>query len=163
MYFLYDHLKEGSFRTGYADTDSMCLGLSRTRPIPTNATQEEYYRCLFDDLVKPSMKESWEAQWKSWFVTTNEISDQRMPGKLKCKLFNCSLNSDLLISYEYLAEFGISKGHFIALSAKCYFTYDMETEGRKLGAKGCSNLNGLDVKIFLDKLYNHTIHKFKMR
>ena len=89
MYFLYDHLKEGSFRTGYADTDSMCLGLSRTRTIPPNATPEEYYRCLFDDLVKPSMRESWEAQWKSWFVTTKEISDQRMPGKLKCKSCDC--------------------------------------------------------------------------
>ena len=39
----------------------------------------------------------------------------------------------------------------------------METGDHKLGAKGCSNLNGLNVNIFLDKLYNHTIHKFKMR
>ena len=85
MFFLYTHLKEGSFRPGYADTDSMCLGLTRTRPIPSDADPEEYYRCLFDDLVKPSMRESWEKQWKQWFVCTNDVTDQRMPGKLKSK------------------------------------------------------------------------------
>ena len=67
------------------------------------------------------------------------------------------------ILYEYLAEFGISKGHFIALSSKCYFTHDMETGDRKLGAKGCSNHGDLDFQIYLEKLYNHTSHKFKMR
>ena len=87
MMFLYRHLKEGSFRPGYADTDSMCLGLSRSRPIPENADPEQYYRAIFDPIVKDEMRDSWERQWKSWFVTTNEVSDQRMPGKLKSKYF----------------------------------------------------------------------------
>ena len=85
MMFLYQHLKEGSFRPGYADTDSMCLGLSGSHQIPENADPEQYYRAIFDPIVKDEMRESWERQWKSWFVTTNEVSDQRMPGKLKSK------------------------------------------------------------------------------
>ena len=85
MMFLYDHLKPGSFRNSYADTDSMCLGLSRTKTIPPNATLEEYYRCLFDPLVRPEMLESWEAKWKDWICTTKEVRDQRKPGKLKSK------------------------------------------------------------------------------
>ena len=83
MNFLRVHLLPGSFRSSYCDTDSMCLGLSRTQPIPENATLEQYYRCLFDPLVRPEMRDSWESQWKSWFVTTDTIEDQRKPGKLK--------------------------------------------------------------------------------
>ena len=85
MYYLQDHLLPGSFRPSYADTDSICLGLSRTSPIPPKASPEEYYRCLFDPLVKPDMRESWESSWKDWFVTTNTVQDQRKPGKLKSK------------------------------------------------------------------------------
>ena len=43
MEFLYLHLKPGSFRPGYADTDSMCLGLSKTA-IPKDSSTEAYYR-----------------------------------------------------------------------------------------------------------------------
>ena len=85
MYYLYHHLLPGSFRPSYADTDSMCLGLSRTKPIPPNASEEQYYRSIFDDLVRPEMRDSWESSWKSWFVTTDKVEDQRKPGKLKSK------------------------------------------------------------------------------
>ena len=83
MYFLLDHLEPGSFRTGYCDTDSMCLGLSKSNSIPENCEPEEYYRSIFDPIVREDMKSSWEANWKKWFVTTNEVVDQRTPGKLK--------------------------------------------------------------------------------
>ena len=86
MFYLRDHLLPGSFRPSYADTDSMCLGLSRSRPIPENATPKEFYRCLFDPLVRPEKRESWESTWGDWFVTTNEVEDQRKPGKLKSKI-----------------------------------------------------------------------------
>lgn len=75
----------GSFRPAYADTDSMVLGLSRTKPISEDATLEEYYRSLFDPLVKPEMRESWEAKWKDWICTTTAVEDQRKPGKFKSK------------------------------------------------------------------------------
>ena len=85
MQYLYLHLRPGSFVSSYADTDSMCLGLSRTKPIPKDATLEEYYRCLFDPLVRPEMLESWKATWTQWFCTTDAVEDQRKPGKLKSK------------------------------------------------------------------------------
>ena len=83
MYFLLDHLEPGSFRHAYADTDSMCLGLSKSNPIPPNCKPEVYYRAIFDNIVRSDMKKSWEANWKQWFVTTDAVIDQRTPGKLK--------------------------------------------------------------------------------
>ena len=83
MTFLYDHLQKGSFRTAYADTDSMCLGLTRTQSLRVGMTREEEYRAIFDPIVKPEMRDSWENTWKDWFVTTNQVEDERLPGKLK--------------------------------------------------------------------------------
>ena len=48
-------------------------------------TREEEYRAIFDPIVKPEMRDSWEKTWKSWFVTTSEVEDERFPGKLKSK------------------------------------------------------------------------------
>ena len=81
MYWLEDHLEEGSFKSCYADTDSMALALTRSGPEIEDP--EASLRSLFDPLVKPSKKASWESSWKSWFVTTDEIWDIRKPGKLK--------------------------------------------------------------------------------
>ena len=115
MNFLRVHLLPGSFRSSYCDTDSMCLGLSRTQPIPENATLEQYYRCLFDPLVRPEMKDSWESQWKSWFVTTDTIEDQRKPGKLKSTFSN-----DHSILYSmYLQKFKRNSGYQKAISSPC--------------------------------------------
>ena len=47
MEFLYTHLETGSFRPAYADTDSMCLGLSKTT-VPVDGTTEAYYRMDVD-------------------------------------------------------------------------------------------------------------------
>ena len=81
MYWLEEHLEEGAFKTCYADTDSMALALTRSGP--EHEIPEHNLRSLFDPLVKPSKKESWEVSWKDWFVTTDEIWDIRKPGKLK--------------------------------------------------------------------------------
>ena len=63
---------------------SMCLGLSETNIAQTYSDDKEtQLRALFDPLVKPEMKASWEKGWKSWFVTTSEVPDLRKPGKLK--------------------------------------------------------------------------------
>ena len=43
MEFLYAHLEPGSFRTAYADTDSMCIGLSKST-VPKDQSIEAYYR-----------------------------------------------------------------------------------------------------------------------
>ena len=83
MYWLEEHLEDGAFKTCYADTDSMALALTRSGPEHKNP--EQNLRALFDPLVKSSKKASWEATWKEWFVTTDEIWDIRKPGKLKGK------------------------------------------------------------------------------
>ena len=44
---------------------------------------EQKLRAVFDPIVRPDMRESWEKQWKDWFCTTTEVEDQRWPGKLK--------------------------------------------------------------------------------
>ena len=86
MYWLEEHLEPGSFKTCYADTDSMALALTQSGPETDDP--ELNLRSLFDPIIKPSKKDSWEVTWKNWFVTTNEIWDIRKPGKLKGKVVN---------------------------------------------------------------------------
>lgn len=83
MFFLKDHLIEGSFRNCYTDTDSCCLATTQTGEMRSDMTAEQRYRAIFDPIVKPEMRESWERQWKAWFVTTDAVEDNRFPGKLK--------------------------------------------------------------------------------
>ena len=84
MYFLERHLEEGSFKTVYADTDSMALALTRTNI--NNDSLRDRLKGMFEPVVKPSMKSSWEENWDKWFVTTKETKDIRCPGKLKGNL-----------------------------------------------------------------------------
>ena len=83
MNFLHQHLKPGSFRNCYTDTDSVCLATTATGQVTAEMSIEAKYRAIFDPIVKPEMRDSWEQNWKSWFVTTDEVEDQRFPGKLK--------------------------------------------------------------------------------
>ena len=61
----------------------MCLALTETNTDCCSDNKETQLRALFDPLIKPEMRESWENQWSSWFVTTNAVPDLRKPGKLK--------------------------------------------------------------------------------
>ena len=49
MEFLYTHLERGSFQPAYADTDSMCLGLSKS-VTPKDDSMESYYRLITHSL-----------------------------------------------------------------------------------------------------------------
>ena len=83
MWYLYEHLKPGSFRAIYADTDSMCLALSRSRFDKTDDL-EGLTRGLFEPILKDEMRLSWEETFKNkWFVTTRDPRDEKKPGKLK--------------------------------------------------------------------------------
>ena len=84
MWGLYDHLQPGSFKAIYADTDSMCLALSRSRFGDTDDL-EDLHRGLYDPIVKEEMRESWEKWFKEWFVTTRDARDEKRPGKWKSK------------------------------------------------------------------------------
>ena len=82
MMFIYTHFKPGSFRPTYCDTDSMAMTLSESK-FPDTDDPEEFHRGLFDGLIRDDKRESWESQWKDWFVTTSCVEDLRKPGKLK--------------------------------------------------------------------------------
>ena len=47
-----------------------------------------HQRSIYDPIVRPEMRQSWELKWKSWFVTTDAVEDQRCPGKLKSELYS---------------------------------------------------------------------------
>ena len=83
MFFLKDHLIEGTFTTAYCDTDSMALATCRTDEELNGSTMEEKLRAVFDPIVKPEMRNHWEANWKKWFVTEDTVEDEKFPGKLK--------------------------------------------------------------------------------
>ena len=92
MWFLYDHLEAGSFRPCYADTDSMCLALSKSIPSSPDDDIETSLKKLFDPIIKPHMRQSWEEKWRSWFVTSEAVEDQRFPGKLKGENIVCCIS-----------------------------------------------------------------------
>ena len=88
MWFLFDHLEPGSFRTCYADTDSIAIATTKTATITDTMSKVDRFRCVFEPILRPEMRESWNKLWKSWFVTTNTIEDGLCPGKLKCKFLS---------------------------------------------------------------------------
>ena len=73
MFFLYHHLEKGSFINCYADTDSMCLATTKSLSLSEKPTDEEKLRAIFDPIVRPEMRESWEAQWKVIMIKLNII------------------------------------------------------------------------------------------
>ena len=152
MYWLEEHLEDGSFKTCYADTDSMALALTKSGP--ESDDPELSLRSLFDPIVKPSMRESWEASWKTWFVTTDEIWDIRKPGKLKGKL-RLKLNN----FWTILVEFQFRHGRFIALSPKTYHAINTATKDVKAGLKGVSHAAAKNITLedFLKCLYDDVV------
>mgnify|MGYP003329157010 CR=1 FL=1 len=83
MDFLFTHIEPGAIVPFYCDTDSIFLGTTKSQSRTADMTTEQKLRAVFDPIVRMEMKASWENKWKSWFVTTNEVEDQRRPGKLK--------------------------------------------------------------------------------
>ena len=145
MFYLFNHLEPGSFRSVYADTDSMCLALTKSRPVE-NDTEEEKYRALFDPIVRPDMRDSWESTWKDWICTTTEVEDIRTPGKFKC-------------------EFLFRRGRFCALSPKTYFAYDKDADDKKTGYKGICHAEArkLGLNTYLECLYGSTSKEVENR
>ena len=59
----------------------MAIAFTRTRDCQSESLENQY-RSVFDPIVRPDMLESWEEKWRQWFVTTNNVLDQRQPGKV---------------------------------------------------------------------------------
>ena len=145
MFYLFQHLEPGSFRCVYADTDSMCLATTKTRVV-ANDTEVEKYRAIFEPIVRPEMRQSWESTWTKWICTTTEVEDIRTPGKLKC-------------------EFLFHKGRFCALSPKTYYAFNQDEEDTKTGYKGICRTEAkkLNLEAYLECLYGSTSKEIENR
>ena len=139
MFFLKDNLEPGTFTPAYCDTDSMGIATCRTDSEGLKAqTAEEKLRAVFDPIVRPEMRDNWEANWKKWFVTEDTVEDEKYPGKLKCKYM---LGIKTKIKLNNSGEFAFERGMFVALCPKTYCAYDADyeekqSEAYKLGRKG---------------------------
>ena len=120
----------------------MALATTSTAPISDSMTTEERYRAVFDPIVRPSMRASWDRTWKQWFCTTNTIEENLTPGKLKCKHLLFVFFTELLIG-----EFEFSSGQYIGLSPKCYYAHSNSGEA-KLGTKGVPNTANVGIEDF---------------
>ena len=158
MFFLYDHLLPGTFVNCYADTDSMAIATTRTKTMIEGMSPEEELRAVFDPIVKPDMRDSWEANWKKWFVTTDTVEDERFPGKLKRKQI-LTIPKFKNIS----GEFQFLKGRFIALGPKTYYSINLESMDVKMGSKGIPHNENLLLEDFLKMLYSNDSHFVTLR
>jgi len=73
--------------------------------------------------------------WGNWLVLTNEIEDEKKPGKLK-------------------VEFLTNNGEMISLAPKSYYAYCRDKDSSKDGRKGVPNWYPLDVEKYFRALYN---------
>ena len=64
----------------------MAIATSKTAQINSSMSTGERYAAVFDPIVKPEKRESWNSQWKQWFCTLDTIEENLTPGKLKCKI-----------------------------------------------------------------------------
>ena len=62
-----------------------------------------------------------------------------------------------------LVEFSLQKGHFLALSPKCYMAHDTSKNEKKMGTKGVPHSSNLQMEQFLAKLYNYEPTKVPVR
>ena len=69
----------------------MAIVSTRTSRITEEMSLEDRYRAIFEPIVRPEMRQSWNENWKKWFCTTGTIEENLTPGKLKCELKVCHL------------------------------------------------------------------------
>ena len=63
----------------------MALATTKTAPLTEDMSIEERYAAVFQPIVRPEMRDSWNEKWKKWFCTTGTVEENLTPGKLKCK------------------------------------------------------------------------------
>ena len=91
-------------------------------------------------------------------------SVQQKLSKIKESLENSRVSLSIIsLIICLLEEFCLSKGHFIALSPKCYFTWDEETLATKRSSKGVPHSCPLELQHYKNKLYGHEEHYSTIR
>ena len=99
--FLYNHLKFGSYRLLYMDTDSFTFSLSDS----------------ILNLIRPDAKQSFEKLKSEWFLTNNSAREKRFPGKMKSEFstkngvfYGCSPKCYIICDYDENEEKKAHKG-----------------------------------------------------
>ena len=82
--FLRDHLRPGSYKLAYADTDSIAIGTTGSFHYEGDDRKEKIRR-MFEPMLKIDMKASFFENWHEWFVLSDRVEDLRKPGLLKGK------------------------------------------------------------------------------
>ena len=126
MEYLKEHLESGSYQTCYTDTDSLCLGLTKSMVFDKTESEDAKIKKMFLPIVKPEKMKSFLSTYKDWFVTTDQIEDIRCPGKLKI-------------------EFSMLEGHFVALCSKSYIA-ECQLE-QKIATKGIPHSSKLELEV----------------
>ena len=91
-------------------------------------------RSVFLPIVKPQLLEEFKDVWSSTFVLSEDVRDQKEPGKLKIEFFT-------------------RNGEMFALAPKSYYAYCRDKDTKKEGKKGIPKWFDLKKQDFEDTLY----------
>jgi len=95
---------------------------------------------IFLPIVQPEKMEDFKKVWGQWLVLSNEVEEEKCPGKLK-------------------VEFLTQNGEMVSLAPKSYYAHCRDTETIKDGRKGIPKWFDLKLSEFLDVLYNDDADK----
>ena len=121
------------------------MSTTKTETI-TGDTLREKLEKIFFPIVQDGNLDKFKSEWENWLVLTNEVEDQKMPGKLKI-------------------EFCTQNGEMYALAPKSYYAHCRDTDANKDARKGIPNWFPLDLEVFHDVLYSekHNNHHVEVR
>ena len=94
-----------------SDTDSIGLGLTKSEKFDPNS-RKEMMEALFYPIVQKGKLDEFKSKLGKYLVLSNEIEDEKVPGKLK-------------------EEFQTIKGEMIALCPKTYFAHCLDSKSKK--------------------------------
>ena len=80
--FVYKFFIPGSFVLSYCDTDSICLGLTKSE-LPKDKSRRSELLSVILPIIKPELLDDFYPEFEKWFVTHDTVEDEKYPGKLK--------------------------------------------------------------------------------
>lgn len=95
---------------------------------------------IFLPIVRPEKMADFKKVWGDWLVLSNQVEDEKCPGKLK-------------------VEFLTQNGQMISLAPKSYYAHCQDTDVVKDGRKGIPKWFNLRLNNFLETLYNDNADK----